>query len=168
MESARGDEEVGRLTPGQKECLRLVMAGYRTKEIARLLRIGDDAVNKRLAGAKATLGSPSRFHAARLLAAHEGTTTYHSAVGGVSAVASEIAVVENDEDEGGLRRDGGQSLDDRDHNQEASHSKAPPPSGSPDADADDQVAWPVLAGRCSAAFAIAAVLGAILRILMRS
>ena len=89
-----GDKDVDRLTEAQKESLRLVMAGFKSKEIAHRLGIGIDAVNKRLAGAKSTLGSPSRFHAARRLAAHEGPADYQLPVGVLSAVAGKASEAE--------------------------------------------------------------------------
>lgn len=59
------------LTEAQREVLWLVSEGYKSKEIAHRLGVGVDAVNKRIAAAKLTLGAPSRFAAARQLAAFE-------------------------------------------------------------------------------------------------
>lgn len=83
----RGNEDaVEQLTEAQREALRLVMAGYQSKEIARELGIGVDAVNKRLAAAKTLLSAPTRFAAARQLAALEARETSHSLVGQSLAV----------------------------------------------------------------------------------
>ena len=80
------DDAAARLTEAQRECLRLVMAGYKSKEIAFELGIGVDAVNKRLAGAKETLGASSRFAAARQLTAWEAGSGGHSLVSQTLAV----------------------------------------------------------------------------------
>jgi DNA-binding CsgD family transcriptional regulator len=74
------DEAVEKLTEAQREVLRLVMAGFQSKEIARELGIGVDAVNKRLAAAKTALGAPTRFAAARQLTAFEAREGSHSLV----------------------------------------------------------------------------------------
>jgi DNA-binding CsgD family transcriptional regulator len=83
-----------RLTEAQRECLRLVMAGYKSKEIAHTLGIGVDAVNKRIAGAKETLGAPSRFAAARQLATFEAREPDHSLVSQTLAVEPEAPIVD--------------------------------------------------------------------------
>lgn len=84
-------DPIARLTDAQREVLRLVMAGFKSKEIAYQLGIGEDAVNKRLAAAKTALGAPSRFAAARLLAAHEAQDqSYHSPGGQFLAVEDEV------------------------------------------------------------------------------
>jgi DNA-binding CsgD family transcriptional regulator len=94
---AGSNDEVGsRLTEGQRECLRLVMAGYKSKEIAYQLGITVDAVNKRLGGAMSTLGAPSRFVAARQLAALESQDTYHSLVSEFMAVEHHAASADPD------------------------------------------------------------------------
>lgn len=81
---------VASLTDAQREVLRLVMAGYTSKEMAHQLGIGVDAVNKRLASAKDALGAPSRFAAARQLAAYEAQQQgSHSLVGQILAVESD-------------------------------------------------------------------------------
>lgn len=74
------DDAVDKLTEAQREALRLVMAGYQSKEIARELGIGVDAVNKRLAAAKTVLGASTRFAAARQLTAFEARKGSHSLV----------------------------------------------------------------------------------------
>jgi hypothetical protein len=51
-----------------------------SKEIARDLGIGADAVDQRLKTAMRTLGVESRIEAARMLAEHEGTATYQRPV----------------------------------------------------------------------------------------
>ena len=68
------------------------MTGYKSKEIAFELGIGVDAVNKRLASAKAALGASSRFAAARQLAAWEAGTGGHSLVSQTLAVEAERLV----------------------------------------------------------------------------
>jgi DNA-binding CsgD family transcriptional regulator len=81
------------LTDAQREVLRLVSEGYKSKEIAHRLGIGVDAVNKRIAAAKSTLGAPSRFAAARQLAAFEARSeASHSLVSQTLAIADEAAV----------------------------------------------------------------------------
>ncbi len=94
IDVTQNDLALSRLTEPQRECLRLVMAGYKSKEIAHALGIGVDAVNKRIAGAKETLGAPSRFAAARQLAAFEGQELAHSLVSQTLAVEPEAPVVE--------------------------------------------------------------------------
>ena len=74
------DYAIEKLTEAQREVLRLVMAGYQSKEIARELGVGVDAVNKRLAAAKTVLGAPTRFAAARQLTAFEAREGSHSLV----------------------------------------------------------------------------------------
>ena len=51
----RLDQEIEKLTPGQRQCLRLQFEGYKFHEIARILRISVDAVKSRLRDAKRTL-----------------------------------------------------------------------------------------------------------------
>jgi DNA-binding CsgD family transcriptional regulator len=81
------------LTEAQREVLRLVSEGYKSKEIAHRLGIGVDAVNKRIAAAKSTLGAPSRFAAARQLAAFEARSeASHLLVSQTLAVGEEPAV----------------------------------------------------------------------------
>lgn len=87
-------DTIARLTEAQRECLRLVMAGYKSKEIAHKLGIGVDAVNKRLAGAKTALNAPSRFVAARQLAAWEAGQPSHSLVSQTLAVEPEPIVAD--------------------------------------------------------------------------
>jgi DNA-binding CsgD family transcriptional regulator len=55
------------LNDGQKDCLRLVMRHFSSKEIARQLDISPHTVDKRLKVATATLGVSSRVDAARIL-----------------------------------------------------------------------------------------------------
>jgi DNA-binding CsgD family transcriptional regulator len=94
IDVTQNDHALARLTEPQRECLRLVMAGYKSKEIAHALGIGVDAVNKRLAGAKDTLGAPSRFAAARQLAAWEAEVSSHSLVSQTLAVERERPIVD--------------------------------------------------------------------------
>lgn len=60
-----------RLTPRQRDCLRLVAKGYRTKEIAAKLGISDSVAYKHISSACQTLGVSSRGQAARYLALWE-------------------------------------------------------------------------------------------------
>lgn len=83
------DDAVEKLTEAQREVLQLVMAGFQSKEIARQLGIGVDAVNKRLAAAKTVLGAPTRFAAARQLAAFEARKGSHSIVSHSLAVEAD-------------------------------------------------------------------------------
>jgi DNA-binding CsgD family transcriptional regulator len=81
------------LTEPQREVLRLVSEGYKSKEIAHRLGIGVDAVNKRIANAKTVLGAPSRFVAARQLVAVEARSeASHSVVSQILAVGDAAAV----------------------------------------------------------------------------
>jgi DNA-binding CsgD family transcriptional regulator len=160
MGSDGGSTDVGRLTAAQKECLRLVMAGFKTKEIAYRLGIGVDAVNKRLAGAKTTLGSPSRFHAARVLASHEAAAGYHSSVGDFSAVAIGGAAVNSCLDEADHRQS---TARDRDHDRAQEGND--PDTGLPVySSATGASGWTHLGKRCAWAFATTALLGAMLRV----
>lgn len=65
-------DPVEQLTEPQRECLRLVLAHYSSKEIAQRLGVSPSAVDKRIERAVQLLGASSRFEAARRLAAHEG------------------------------------------------------------------------------------------------
>jgi DNA-binding CsgD family transcriptional regulator len=58
---------LARLTPRQKDCLRLVRPGYPSKAIARELEISPLRVDAHVGDAKVTLGIGSRFEAARML-----------------------------------------------------------------------------------------------------
>lgn len=64
-------DRLAKLTEKQRACLRLVFNHYSSKEIARELGIGVDAVDQRVKSAMRTLGVPSRITAARMLAEHE-------------------------------------------------------------------------------------------------
>ena len=76
MDSDRFD----RLTDKQRDCLRMVYQHHSSKEIARELGIGADAVDQRIKTAMRTLAAESRVEAARMLAAHEGNGTYQRVV----------------------------------------------------------------------------------------
>lgn len=73
-------DRLAKLTEKQRICLRLVYLHRSSKEIARELGIGSDAVDQRLKTAMRTLGVDSRVEAARLLAMHEGTAPYQQLV----------------------------------------------------------------------------------------
>lgn len=62
---------VDRLTPRERECLRLVGELLQSKEIARRLGIAADTVDERVGSAMRKLGVSSRREAARLLASAE-------------------------------------------------------------------------------------------------
>lgn len=64
-------EGLGRLTEGQKTCLRMVYRHMSSKDIARELGISPHTVDQRLRIAMHALGACSRIEAARLLAARE-------------------------------------------------------------------------------------------------
>jgi len=69
MERAR----LARLSEGQRDCLRLVLAHKSSKDIGRLLGISNHTVDQRLKAAMRILGAPSRVEAAQLHAALERT-----------------------------------------------------------------------------------------------
>jgi DNA-binding CsgD family transcriptional regulator len=60
------------LNNGQKDCLRLVMQHFSSKEIARNLGVSPHTVDKRLKQAILALGVQSRVEAARILTRDEG------------------------------------------------------------------------------------------------
>lgn len=66
---------IERLTPRERECLRLVAEHLHSKEIARRLRISQHTVDGHLNEARRRLGVASRRDAARLLVAWEGLKT---------------------------------------------------------------------------------------------
>jgi DNA-binding CsgD family transcriptional regulator len=70
-------DPISKLSEAQKECLRLVHAGYEGKEIARLLELSPGAVVERLRAARRTLGVGSSREAARLLAGVDGADAYN-------------------------------------------------------------------------------------------
>ena len=65
-------ERLALLTDRQRSYLRLVLQNRNSKEIAGLTGSSHRAVDKQLLKANNTLGVPSRFDAARLLADHDG------------------------------------------------------------------------------------------------
>lgn len=73
-------DRIERLTDKQRECLRLVFMHRSSKEIARTLGIGADAVDQRIKTAMRTLDVETRIDAARLLAEHEGLGPYQRLV----------------------------------------------------------------------------------------
>ena len=64
-------DTVATLTNGQKDCLRLVLHHYSSKEISRKLNISNHTVDQRLRLAVRHLQANDRFDAARILAATE-------------------------------------------------------------------------------------------------
>jgi DNA-binding CsgD family transcriptional regulator len=85
-------ERIERLTDKQRECLRLVFMHRSSKEIARELGIGVDAVDQRIKTAMRTLDVESRTEAARMLASHEGMGPYQRLVYQMPDVVPEPAV----------------------------------------------------------------------------
>jgi DNA-binding CsgD family transcriptional regulator len=69
------------LNEGQKDCLRLVMQHFSSKEIARKLSLSPHTVDKRLKLATAILGVSSRVDAARILAEVDGNGAAQSYAG---------------------------------------------------------------------------------------
>ena len=65
------NDRIERITPRQRDCLRLVASGYQTKEIAQRLGISPGRVDKHVTSALRVLGVSGRVQAARLLADHE-------------------------------------------------------------------------------------------------
>jgi DNA-binding CsgD family transcriptional regulator len=63
--------ELGLLTDGQRDCLRLVYNHMTSKDIARVLGVSPHTVDMRLRTAMKTLAVGSRIEAARLLVQHE-------------------------------------------------------------------------------------------------
>lgn len=66
-----GGFEIGRLSEGQKDCLRLVLAHMTSKEIARHLGISSHTVDQRLRFAIRTMGARTRMQAALMLSEAE-------------------------------------------------------------------------------------------------
>jgi len=81
-----------RLTEKQRQCLRLVFMHRSSKEIARELAIGVDAVDQRIKTAMRTLDVESRTDAAVLLAEHEGLGPYQRLVYQMPDVVPELAI----------------------------------------------------------------------------
>jgi DNA-binding CsgD family transcriptional regulator len=81
-------DPVSKLSEAQKECLRLVQAGYEGKEIARLLEVSPGAVVERLRAARRTLDVGSSREAARLLARFEAGGGYNRHVATPIGIAS--------------------------------------------------------------------------------
>ncbi len=73
-------DSVAQLTPGQRDCLRLVYRHMTSKDIARALDISPHTVDMRLRTAMRTLSVASRIDAARVLAEHEGETGYQTLI----------------------------------------------------------------------------------------
>jgi DNA-binding CsgD family transcriptional regulator len=69
------------LNEGQKDCLRLVMQHFSSKEIARKLALSPHTVDKRLKLATAILGVSSRVDAARIFAEVDGNGAAQSYAG---------------------------------------------------------------------------------------
>jgi len=65
-------ERAGKLSEGQRECLRMVLRHMSSKEIARALGISRHTVDQRLRLAMTLLGASNRVEAARLFAEAEG------------------------------------------------------------------------------------------------
>lgn len=94
MAAATSDiDRLGKLTEGQKECLRLVYRHMSSKDIARELGISPHSVDARLRSAIRALGVATRTDAALRLAAHEAGAPYQSPVYQSSYVAASDASV---------------------------------------------------------------------------
>lgn len=87
-------ERIERLTDKQRECLRLVFMHRSSKEIARELGIGVDAVDQRIKTAMRTLDVESRTEAARMLASHEGMGPYQRLVYQMPEVVPDLPLPE--------------------------------------------------------------------------
>jgi DNA-binding CsgD family transcriptional regulator len=64
-------DQIERLTSRQRDCLRLVIQLYPSKEIARALAISPNTVDQHIRAAMTILGAPNRVSAARMLATYE-------------------------------------------------------------------------------------------------
>src|SRR5687768_18136534 len=65
------DEIVKRLTPRERECLRLVARLMTSKQIALELGISKHTVDERIENARKRIGARGRYEAARILAIYE-------------------------------------------------------------------------------------------------
>lgn len=77
---------VERLSEGQRDCLRLVLAHHNSKEIARELGISPHTVDQRLRMAMRILDVQSRFEAARKFAALDLDAVYQPLIYQISDV----------------------------------------------------------------------------------
>lgn len=66
-----GKDAIGRLTDGQKACLRLVRENRTSKDIGRILELSPHTVDMRIRAAMRILATGSRAEAAREFAAYE-------------------------------------------------------------------------------------------------
>ncbi len=80
-------EKVSRLTPKQKDCLRLVAQNMNSKQIARTLGISEHTVDQRVRQALRVLDVTDRFQAAQRLARAEGAATYQPLIHQPEALA---------------------------------------------------------------------------------
>ena len=76
------DARFADLTEPQRACLRLVLMGKTSKQIARALGISEDTADQRIAAARRKLGAADRSEAARALAAYEGAEPYRTLIYG--------------------------------------------------------------------------------------
>jgi DNA-binding CsgD family transcriptional regulator len=72
------NKPIDKLTEGQKDCLRLVKLHLSSKEIARELGISPHTVDQRLKRAGTILEATTRFEAARMLSAREGSAFFEA------------------------------------------------------------------------------------------
>jgi len=100
-----------KLTEGQRECLRLVLAHKSSKEIARLLGKSRFTIDKRIERALQTLGVESRTEAALLLARHEGSHEYEWLAYEPAALAAPLVSDIMAPSQSGERPDGGHVRD---------------------------------------------------------
>jgi DNA-binding CsgD family transcriptional regulator len=70
-ETAPEDERLRRLSPKERDCLRLVLENRSSKQIARRLGISQTSVDTHVRRARAKLGTDDRYLAARMLAQWE-------------------------------------------------------------------------------------------------
>ncbi|MCF8505786.1 MAG: helix-turn-helix transcriptional regulator [Caulobacter sp.] len=93
MEEQHDPLAIGRLTPRERECLRLVAEHLHSKEIARRLRISQHTVDGHLNEARRRLGVASRRDAARLLRDWESG---HDPLNDLGGAAAGIVVLPDD------------------------------------------------------------------------
>ncbi|WP_417620164.1 helix-turn-helix domain-containing protein [Parasphingorhabdus sp.] len=83
---------VDRLNDGQRDCLRLVLAHFNSKEIARELDVSPHTVDQRLRMAMRILNAQSRFDAAKKFAAFDQENAYQSLIYQPSDVALQTKI----------------------------------------------------------------------------
>ena len=97
---------VASLTDGQKDCLRLVLHHYSSKEISRKLSISNHTVDQRLRLAVRHLQANDRFDAARIFAATEEQQSVQSPYQSLIYQSPHLSLVEklsSHQSSGGIR-----------------------------------------------------------------